>query len=35
MLHVTNPGMSIILQHLDSADFRELNMSMWLCHVHM
>ena len=34
MLHVTNPGISIILQHLDFADFRGLNMPMWLRHVH-
>ena len=34
MLHVTNPRISIILQHLDFADFRVLNMPMWLRHVH-
>ena len=33
MLHVTDPGISIILQHLDFADFRELNMPMWLRNV--
>ena len=34
MLYVTNPGISIILPHLDFADFRVLNMPMWLRHVH-
>ena len=33
MLHVANPGISIILQHLDFADFRGLNMPICLRHV--
>ena len=34
MMHLTNPGVSIILQHLDFAVIRALNMPMWLRHEH-